>query len=394
MSLALTPEKTSTKTASSGASSGGGGLQDSLQDELQDSLELKVPTSKEVTAKSGDPDDDGLGSEAPLPTRTDLEDSGATAAFKLFGTSAFADLLTALDGFHATAESDLLKRVKHLDVVINKGQDWLSKHATSSQSGMKKKKAALDDLLPKALKTRDVLDARAYMHEIESGKYNELDSSKLSVAKNLTKGIASDSEAGFGAKAAGLAATHGLNPVDLMAINAYTSVLFDVTNPAMEDNAGWMDRNLEKQGFDNKFTRSAMVPKKMEEGKRHGKFAQRALDKLPSWSGVVYRGMAADDKRLATYAQGTTHTFKAFSSTSTKRSVGIGFAGQGVREDRPYELLLTMNVTNGKDIQPFSAAPSEGEILLPSNVTFAVAEVKESMNGKSKLYEVVMNQTG
>lgn len=393
MSLALTPEKTSTKKSASGPKSGGG-LQDSLQDNLHDALELVVPTSKEVTAKAGDPDDDGLGPEAPVPTRAEVEDSGATAAFKVFGSSSFADLLQALDSYHATDAADLANRVKHLDVVILKGQHWLYKHADSGQSGMKKKKAALDELLPKATQTRDVLDARAYMQEIASGKYNELDSSKLSLAKDLVKGITSDTEAGFGSKAADLAATHGLNPVDLMAINAYTSVLFDVTNPAMDDNNEWMDRNLKKQGFDNKFTRAGMVPKKMEEGKRHGAFAQRALDKLPSWSGVVYRGMAADDKRLAAYAKGTTHTFKAFSSTSTKRSVGLGFANQGVREDRPYELLLTMNVTEGKDIQAFSAAPTEGEILLPSHVTFAVSEVKQSMDGKSKLYEVVMDQTG
>ncbi|KAH3765325.1 hypothetical protein Pelo_2849 [Pelomyxa schiedti] len=101
-------------------------------------------------------------------------------------------------------------------------------------------------------------------------------------------------------------------------------------------------------------------------------YLMSALRKLPSYSGVVYRG-SNNPTTARPYTRGTSVVWSAFSSTSALESVARDFAGtQGA--------LFCIEITNGKDISAFSAIASEKEVLLPPNAKFVVTKGFESSN--------------
>ncbi len=87
-----------------------------------------------------------------------------------------------------------------------------------------------------------------------------------------------------------------------------------------------------------------------------------ALSKLPSQKVKVYRGTS---KRFLA-AVGNVVEFKAYSSSSLDR---------GVAESFIVDRLLILKLKSGKDIQQYSNAGGEREILIPRGVKFRVENV-------------------
>jgi len=95
-----------------------------------------------------------------------------------------------------------------------------------------------------------------------------------------------------------------------------------------------------------------------------------ALDRLPNYSGMVYRGIKKD--LSPNYTEGCKLSFWSFQSGTTDADslAKDTFLGRtGTRS------VLLLKVTGGKDISAYSADAEEKEILIPAGCTFAVEEI-------------------
>jgi len=86
-----------------------------------------------------------------------------------------------------------------------------------------------------------------------------------------------------------------------------------------------------------------------------------ALAHLPDQAGTFWRGIELDPARQATYLPGSIHLWSGFSSTSRRE------AGAYDRNTR-----FTIRGRHGKDVQAYSAHPSEDEILFAADTRFRV----------------------
>ena len=93
----------------------------------------------------------------------------------------------------------------------------------------------------------------------------------------------------------------------------------------------------------------------------------QALGALPDHAGTVYRGMyISGGFDPQDYTKSTKIHWSAFNSASTNPGVATGFSVGGV--------VFIIDVQNAKDIQPFSAFPTENEVLLSPNMEFIVTK--------------------
>lgn len=132
-----------------------------------------------------------------------------------------------------------------------------------------------------------------------------------------------------------------------LAIHNYTLGIFDSLNPAL---------------YSGKLTNDQLA---------FTRVLDSALSKIPSLKMTVYRGTS---KKFVAKV-GLVVEFKAYSSTSTEKDVAEGFV-----RDR----LIIMKLKTGKDIQDYSNAGNEREILIPRGVKFKVEGVtfKEMLLGE------------
>ncbi|MEO0760110.1 MAG: minor capsid protein [Cyanobacteria bacterium J06648_16] len=106
----------------------------------------------------------------------------------------------------------------------------------------------------------------------------------------------------------------------------------------------------------------------------------RALDKMPAYEGVVYRGIRPDsigeiDGILAQFRQGESVVFPGFTSTSASESVGRNYAGlNGIGG---VTVAIRSKGVNGRVVAPISRNPAEQEVLFKSNTRFRVVRVEE-----------------
>jgi NAD:arginine ADP-ribosyltransferase. len=112
----------------------------------------------------------------------------------------------------------------------------------------------------------------------------------------------------------------------------------------------------------------------------HIKFMTEALNKLPNYEGVVFRGSKVEQKQLAKYKVGQIITEQGFTSTSSKLAVAQAFSGN---------VFYTIVSKTGKAIKDFSEFSGEDEVLFRSGTKFKVLAV-ENKNGKTyiKMMEV------
>ena len=91
-----------------------------------------------------------------------------------------------------------------------------------------------------------------------------------------------------------------------------------------------------------------------------------ALDRLPDQAGTFWRGMELVAEEQAAYLPGRVVTWDAFSSSSR-------------RIDKAYRrnTRIIIHGHRGKDIQAYSAHPTEDEVLLGAGSLFRVLDVRD-----------------
>jgi len=103
-------------------------------------------------------------------------------------------------------------------------------------------------------------------------------------------------------------------------------------------------------------------------------FIMAALDKLPNFEGIVYRGCPDKEVIMTKYKKGRPIQWGAFTSTSTNKEAAKRFAEK-------KGVVFKIDVLNGKDINAFSFFPIEGEIILSPNCRFTVTKAAYDDNG-------------
>ena len=96
-------------------------------------------------------------------------------------------------------------------------------------------------------------------------------------------------------------------------------------------------------------------------------YTLKALEPLPDFEGVCYRGFPASDKAdiIRQYLKRRPIQWGAFTSTTTSVEAARGFAGDG-------GVVIKIDVASGKDICALSFFATEAEVLLSPNHKFVV----------------------
>ena len=110
-----------------------------------------------------------------------------------------------------------------------------------------------------------------------------------------------------------------------------------------------------------------------------------ALEKLPNYEGVVYRGVKVQNNLKSQYRVGRNLTWWAFSSCTLDGDILSSDTFCGSTGER---ILFTIRCKNGKDISAYSAYSSEKEILLPPGRVF---KVEGCMSSPSDTYLSIIN---
>ena len=116
------------------------------------------------------------------------------------------------------------------------------------------------------------------------------------------------------------------------------------------------------------------------EDRREIEKVSKALDKLPNWSGSVYRGVTPNrlgdiDGIMGQFKPGSAVSFPGFTSSSTKQSVGRNYAGfNGIGG-----VTIGIKSKSGKVVFPISRNPQEREVIFKPNSRFRVERVETGL---------------
>ena len=116
----------------------------------------------------------------------------------------------------------------------------------------------------------------------------------------------------------------------------------------------------------------------------------RALQRLPHFVGICYRGFPSSDRDviLKQYKKGRPIQWGAFTSTTTDIEAARRFAGPG-------GVVIKMDVTDGKDICPLSFFARESEILLsPSHKFFVTSETGGYDDAGYRMVDLLQQEGG
>jgi hypothetical protein len=224
------------------------------------------------------------------------------------------------------------------------------------------------------------------------------------------------------------AAELGLSPADLASITTFTLRDYEYINPATAHAPGWMKKNYADvvdlamdaksapsmdqwaeiqdslaeggQTLDQRTAaRKGRLRDLQSEGSLHAGMLMRALNKLPAWSGSLFRGEHLDAALFASQfvelANGDVQhksgsiTRTSVTSMSTEFSVGRRFSKGGAGRAVIYEF----SVTNGRDIQEVSGVGGENEITVLPGATFAIQSVEKSSDDQGEFLVVKATQT-
>eukprot|EP01106_Pelomyxa_sp_JSP_P003267 TRINITY_DN1490_c0_g2_i1.p1 TRINITY_DN1490_c0_g2~~TRINITY_DN1490_c0_g2_i1.p1 ORF type:complete len:382 (-),score=126.59 TRINITY_DN1490_c0_g2_i1:97-1200(-) len=114
-------------------------------------------------------------------------------------------------------------------------------------------------------------------------------------------------------------------------------------------------------------------------------FIFSALNKLPSFSGTVFRGIDNLEVAEREYKKGRIVFWSAFSSSTSSLEVAKGFVGGGggggEGGGRGRGVIFRIQVQNGKRVQLLSAMTPEEEVLLSPNSRFFVSQALHCESG-------------
>ena len=163
-----------------------------------------------------------------------------------------------------------------------------------------------------------------------------------------------------------LCAQHGLTLVEAQSVSVYT--MDGRSYGGTREDSVFYEFNLALRAGDS------------EQVQRWSAFAKLlcdALNKLPSVSRVVYRGLDQPLTQVShLYVKGSTVFFNSVTSTTTDKVATLQQFGKGA-DGRPGT-LLRIAATDVKSIALFSAFPDENELVASPNSSFRVAIVLES----------------
>ncbi len=104
-------------------------------------------------------------------------------------------------------------------------------------------------------------------------------------------------------------------------------------------------------------------------------FMMAGLAKLPDIDCVCYRGMPGKAEVLLQYKMGRPIQWGAFTSTTRDSRVARSFTN-------PHTgVIFKVTITSGRDINPYSFFPAEGEVLLSPNHRFLVSSHPYNLDG-------------
>jgi hypothetical protein len=209
-----------------------------------------------------------------------------------------------------------------------------------------------------------------------------------------------------------VAASMGISPAELAAIQTYTAQDYLYINPATQNDPAWLRANypdlVDKpnkttedwqqlrdqlaasgQTLDQRTTdRQKELKALREEGALHTGVALQGLLKMPVWKGTAYRGEAIDgnrfDPRFVKDSKGfrprqPTFTWKTITSISKseKRAGSFMYSGSGF-----YQILWEFEIIDGRDIEGLSVKREEREVALLPGAEFAYGAIKVTKVGK------------
>lgn len=104
------------------------------------------------------------------------------------------------------------------------------------------------------------------------------------------------------------------------------------------------------------------------------RLASTALEALPAFHGVTFRGIGTDHKWLLdNYKRGELVLEKSFTSTSTDLGTALRFAASG-----SGAAIFVVKGQTGRDIQAVSRIAGESEVLFRPNTMFRVLDSREA----------------
>jgi hypothetical protein len=201
---------------------------------------------------------------------------------------------------------------------------------------------------------------------------------------------------------------HQLSDAELRAIKIYTAGDFKYMNPVLLNNESLLDLKIgeltspsdkspvpewgAEKGIQGGKATAEQKRQIEAEGMEHSNMAGSGLQKLPNWTGSIYRGMALSSQEFKKMFQvGKTVVFPSFTSTSTEADAPRRFAAENAKGDK-VGIFLIISATKGKDVSKISFVKSENEILLPPGSVFKVNKITPA--AKDGDYTVVeMTQT-
>ncbi|MGH8880081.1 MAG: putative T7SS-secreted protein, partial [Stackebrandtia sp.] len=111
------------------------------------------------------------------------------------------------------------------------------------------------------------------------------------------------------------------------------------------------------------------------------------LDQLPQYEGTTFRGTNLPDHVVDEIARTGKFSDDAFSSSSVDERVAEGF----LNHSKPNPTFLTVDGHSGVNVQPFSAARGEAEILFKGGTEF---DVLDNFVGEDGVRRLVVREVG
>lgn len=116
------------------------------------------------------------------------------------------------------------------------------------------------------------------------------------------------------------------------------------------------------------------------------KVIDKALDKLPSFEGITYRGIYNDnvENLVKQYKEnkGNLVQFEAFTSSTLNENIARDVFGAKFGSS----ILFEIKSKEGRDISKYSHMPNEKEILFKTSSVFKIQSIKKEAKNKYKIY--------
>lgn len=305
------------------------------------------------------------------------------------------DAMVAYEGAQTRA-----KKEAALQKLNQRASNWVNQHTDSDRDlDLERRRAMLENLVDQVgvelarLSKSDAQDR--YVGNVDKSRkdanYKSKDPNEKYAFKALTNEAVSDVRKNVIGKKQAIPNPYGLTDAEIAAIRIFTGDDFGYINPSTVQSTTWLDDNKSNVTTSAAFSRGgATDDDRMSEGPVHVGVAVSGLQKLPAYTGDVYRGASASRNDVKDWiANGL--RFDALASATKKRRVAEDFAFDNVKDSKPIPVLFIIHNCGGRDIRDLSVNAKEDEVtLLPgSTYTNVTARQLDKKGSKGyKFYEI------